>query len=113
MTTQKANDELKQIAGSKGVTVPDDLSAKNKATKTRLEKLAGAEFDRAYMSDMVKDHIEDVSEFSRESKIAKDVDVKNFASQTLPTLQDHLKNARGLASQMGARASNMGAETGK
>jgi putative membrane protein len=93
----KANDQLKQLAESKGVTLPTDLSAKDKATKARLDKLSGEKFDRAYMNDMVQDHTKDVSEFKKESTTAKDSDVKNFASQTLPTLQDHLKEARSIA----------------
>jgi putative membrane protein len=101
----KANDQLKQIASSKGITVPDDMNAKDKATKARLEMLSGAQFDRAYMNDMVKDHVEDISEFNKEAKMGKDPDVKGFASQTLPTLQDHLKNARSVASETGAQAS--------
>lgn len=93
----KANDELKQLASSKGVEVPTSLSAKDKATKERLSKLSGEQFDKAYMNDMVKDHTQDVSEFKKESTSAKDPEVKNFASQTLPTLEDHLKQARSIA----------------
>lgn len=93
----KANDQLKQVASEKGVTVPEKLSAQDAATKARLEKLSGKAFDRAYMRDMVADHTKDVSEFRVESKTAKDPDVKNFASQTLPTLEDHLKQAKSIA----------------
>lgn len=101
----KANDQLKQVASQKGVTVPDKLSPKDAATKARLEKLSGKAFDRAYMRDMVMDHTKDVSEFRMESKNAKDPDVKNFASQTLPTLQDHLKEAKSIAPKTGAKTS--------
>ena len=101
----KANDQLKQVASQKGVTVPDKLSPKDAATKARLEKLSGKAFDRAYMRDMVMDHTKDVSEFRMESKNAKDPDVKNFASQTLPTLQDHLKEAKSIAPNTGAKTS--------
>lgn len=90
----KANDQLKQVAEQKGVTLPTDLSAKDKAEKGRLSKLKGEQFDRAYMQHMVMDHKKDVAEFKKESTSAKDSDVKNFASQTLPTLQDHLKQAQ-------------------
>ena len=93
----KANDQLKQLASSKGVELPTNLSAKDKATKERLSKLSGEQFDKAYMNDMVKDHTQDVSEFKKESNSAKDPEVKNFASQTLPTLEDHLKQARSIA----------------
>lgn len=93
----KANDQLKQVASEKGVTMPDQLSAKDAATKAKLEKLSGDSFDRAYMKDMVTDHTKDVSEFRMESKDAKDPDVKSFASQTLPTLEEHLKQAKSIA----------------
>ena len=50
------------------------------------------------MKDMVKDHKKDVSDFRRESKSAQDPDVKKFAADTLPTLEDHLKQAESIAS---------------
>jgi putative membrane protein len=93
----KANEELKQVAGSKGIDLPMSLNAKDQATKDRLSKLSGDAFDRAYLQDMVKDHIKDVAEFQHESKSGKDSDIKNFASQTLPTLQEHLNQAKSIA----------------
>jgi len=93
----KANDKLKQLAQSKNVELPNEPSAKHKATKRRLEKLSGEQFDHAYVAEMLKDHKKDVSEFERESKNAKDPDVKEFASQTLPTLQEHLKEVQKMA----------------
>jgi putative membrane protein len=101
----KANDQLKQLAQQKGVDLPTQPDAKDKATKSRLEKLSGEQFDKAYMQDMVKDHTKDVSEFKKESTSAKDPDVKNFASQTLPTLQDHLKEAKSIAPKENKQAS--------
>jgi len=86
------------------VDLPQEPSAKHKATKDRLSKLSGEEFDRAYMVDMLKDHKKDVADFQRESKSAKDPDVKNFASQTLPTLQEHLKQAQSVTPQQTTRS---------
>lgn len=93
----KANDQLKQLAAQKHVDLPQGPSVKDKAIKTKLERLAGPEFDHAYMEDMVKDHKKDVAEFEKESKAASDPDIKSFASETLPTLQGHLKQAQSLA----------------
>jgi putative membrane protein len=93
----KANDQLKQVAEKEGVTLPEKLNAKDAATKARLEKLSGEAFDRAYMQHMVKDHTQDVAEFRTEARSGKDADVKNFASQTVPTLEDHLKQAKSIA----------------
>lgn len=93
----KANEELKQVASSKGVDLPDKLTGKDKLLKERLSKLSGPQFDRAYMENMVKDHKKDVADFNRESASAKDSEVKQFASKTLPTLKDHLKAAEAIA----------------
>jgi putative membrane protein len=90
----KANDQLKQLAQQKRVVVPTELSAKDKAAKDHLAKLKGAQFDRAYMQHMVQDHKTDVAEFQKQANSGKDSDVKSWASQTLPTLQDHLKQAQ-------------------
>lgn len=98
----KANDKLKQIAADKGVTLPTDLGTMDKHNLAKLQKTTGADFDRLYMSDMVKDHKKDVSDFEHASKGAKDNDVKAFASDTLPTLQDHLKMAQATATKIGA-----------
>lgn len=89
----KANDQLKQIASEKGIQLPATPSAKNEKLKQHLSKLSGTDFDQAYMSAMVKDHREDVAAFQRESQVGNDPDIKQFAAETLPTLQDHLKQA--------------------
>jgi putative membrane protein len=49
------------------------------------------------MSHMVADHKKDVAEFQKESSAARDPEIKSFASQTLPTLQEHLKQAQSIA----------------
>ena len=103
----KANDKLKELASSKGISLPQSPSAKDEATKARLEKLSGEQFDKAYMKDMVKDHKEDVAAFQKESNSGKDSAVKSFASETLPTLQDHLKSAETIEPKV-MQASNAG-----
>jgi putative membrane protein len=89
----KANDQLKQVASSKGIALPSDLDSEHKSKMSKLEKLSGAQFDRAYMDDMVSDHKKDVAEFQKQAKSGNDADIKGFASKTLPTLQEHLTMA--------------------
>jgi putative membrane protein len=101
----KAGQQLEELAAKKGVTLPDKPDAKERQEKARLEKLSGEQFDRAYMRHMVQDHTKDVAEFQRESKMAKDPDVKAFATETLPTLQQHLSLAKSTAPSGQTRAS--------
>jgi putative membrane protein len=96
----KANDQLKEVASSKNITLPESLDASDAATKDKLSSLSGDAFDKAYMSDMVKDHTKDVAEFRHESATASDPAVKNFAAETLPTLESHLKEARSIEPQV-------------
>jgi putative membrane protein len=96
----KANDELKSLASKKGITLPSDVSAKDKAEYDRLSKLSGADFDKAYMRLMVSDHHTDVNEFKRESEHGTDSDVKAWAAKTLPTLEHHLQMAESTNGQV-------------
>jgi putative membrane protein len=89
----KANDELKQIAAGKGLQLPSAPDAHNQQEMARMQKLSGAEFDRAYMEHMVKDHKKDIAEFQKQASSGKDPEIKAFAAKTLPTLQEHLKMA--------------------
>lgn len=90
----KANDKLQQVASGKGVNLPTDMDAASKREYEKLQKLSGARFDQEYMNAMVSDHKKDVKEFQKEEKAAKDSDVKTFAANTLPTLEEHLKLAQ-------------------
>ena len=97
----KAGDKLKEVASRESITLPTDISAKDQATYDRLSKLNGAWFDRAYARDMVKDHETDVAAFQKEANAGKDDSLKSFASETLPTLQDHLKQAKEMMKSVG------------
>jgi len=87
----KANEELKQIAGAKGVALPTALDAKHQKAMEKMQQLSGASFDRAYLAEMQKDHDADIALFQKQSRSGKDADVKAFAAKTLPTLRDHKK----------------------
>ena len=89
----KANDELKTLAQNKNIMLPTAIDAKQKAKIDKLSKMSGEAFDRAYMKDMLADHRKDVAAFRTESKSGKDADVKAWAAKTLPTLEEHLKQA--------------------
>jgi putative membrane protein len=90
----KADDKLKQLASTKAVTLPTTLDKSTQKEYDKLSKLSGADFDREYMKHMVSDHKKDISDFKSEANKAKDADLKQFASSTLPTLEEHLKLAQ-------------------
>ncbi|HEY1464469.1 MAG TPA: DUF4142 domain-containing protein [Terriglobales bacterium] len=99
----QANEKLKALASTKGIQLPAKPGAKDKATKARLSKMSGTSFDRAYMKDMLADHQKDIAAFQKESRSGSDPEIKQFASETLPTLQDHLKQAQGIGTGGGTQ----------
>ena len=89
-----ANDKLKPIADAKNIVLPSAPDKSHRKEIDGLAKKSGADFDKAYMDHMLKDHKKDVKEFQKTAKSAKDPDVKNFAQTTLPTLEEHLRQAQ-------------------
>lgn len=94
----KANAELKQIAHQQDFTLPTNVDSAHRAVEQRMTALKGGQFDAAYIKDMVQDHQEDIADFQREAQSGQDPALKQFAQQTLPILQQHLKMAQQLAS---------------
>ncbi|MGI8961268.1 MAG: DUF4142 domain-containing protein [Bryobacteraceae bacterium] len=92
----KANDQLKEIASRENMSIPDSLDSKHRSRIEKLSKLSGPAFDKAYVKDQVKDHEKDVSDFKSEAQNGSDPNIKQFASSTLPTLEQHLSMAKDL-----------------
>ncbi len=94
----KANDELKQLAATKGVTLPTDTDQEHKDAAQKV--MSSKDLDKAYIDEMVKDHDQDVKEFEDESKSAKDADLRAWIDKTLPVLKEHQKMAHDIKSKM-------------
>ncbi|MEH1944429.1 MAG: DUF4142 domain-containing protein [Nostoc sp.] len=92
----QVNNQLKSLAVQKGVTLPTSIGNKNQQAKQSLSKLSGAKFDRQYLNQMLQAHEKDVSAFQTEAQQGQDADVKAFAAQSLPTLEEHLQQVRAI-----------------
>jgi putative membrane protein len=101
----KANEELMQLASSKGMTLPTASDPKHQAEMRKLSALSGERFDREYVKMMVKDHKKDVGEFQKEAARGADPELKAFAARTLPTLQEHLQMIQRINDKMALRKS--------
>jgi len=86
----KANDEMKALATAKGITLPVAINTDEQKIKDDLSAKTGADFDKAYVSNMIDDHKKDIKEFEDASQNCKDANLKAFAVKTLPTLKMHL-----------------------
>jgi len=69
----------------------------------KLEDQSGAEFDRAYVTEICKDHEQAIAKFEQASRSATDPELKQFASDTLSKLREHNRMAEQLAQTVGAK----------
>ena len=91
--------KVQAVAQQKGVTLPTDVDSKHKAMSAKLEKMSGADFDKAYMQGAgVKDHSDVHSKLMADAKKIKDPDVKAVADAHMPVVEQHLKSAQQMAS---------------
>lgn len=99
----RANEKLKELAASLHYPLPTGLKASDRREAHQFAALSGADFDHAYVKEMVKDHQGDVKEFEKEATHGNGP-VRSFASDTLPTLREHLRMAQEMAAKMGGAA---------
>jgi len=100
---QQANEKLKTLASQKNINLPNEADRAHKREHDKLAKKTGADFDKDYIDAMIKDHKKVIKTFDDEAKNGKDADLKAFAEQTSPELQEHLAKAQQLEKEIKAK----------
>ena len=103
--TQMLND-LKALAQQKGVALPQSASIKDMAQMKLMERSSGAEFDKKYMDEMVKDHQKDLKEVQDLAAKTKDSEFKAALQRASGKISEHLQMAQRIASSSAAGATN-------
>jgi len=85
--------KLKTLAANENISLPATLGNDAQKEVNDLSKKSGKDFDKAYMNMMLDDHKTDIKDFQKAAAACKDPGLKNFALQSLPTLQVHLDSA--------------------
>lgn len=86
--------KLGQLAAKMGVTFPNALDAEHNKMIAPLEKANGAAFDKLYVHTMIEGHTKAIAVYKNEAADAQNSDLKEYAAETLPTLQKHLDGAK-------------------
>jgi len=96
-----AGTELKRIADRHHVTAGDSRVDEGKDDFERLSKLAGREFDRAYL-DLVIDGHEDALDAleDKAGDSGEHADVREWAAKVLPDVKQHLDRAKSLRARL-------------
>lgn len=97
-----ADEKLRAAAEEAGVAtpVPETLDPRHEEMIQQLNAATGAEFDTLYAEIQVQAHEEAVDLFSSYAEQGDEEPLREFASSTLPHLEEHLEQARELQQQV-------------
>ena len=93
---RKANDELAAIVKTKGITLPESLSADEQKKLAKMAEIKDKNFNEEFLEHQIDCHKKAISLFEDEAEDGKDADLKAFAVKTLPQLKEHLATAKRL-----------------
>jgi putative membrane protein len=86
----KAHDELKQLAQSKGVSLPAEADPQQQSLEKKLAALSPDKFDRQYMQHESTHALKDTHRLlERISSKAEDADLKSYAGKIISTVESH------------------------
>jgi putative membrane protein len=92
--------EARAMAKTKGLQVPSAPAKKHQQAMKKLESASGAEFDKVFMQQMVKDHEDALKLVQSTAKNAKDPQLKADAEKTAPVIEKHLEEAKRIAASL-------------
>ena len=99
----RMGNDLATVAQTKAVSMPTGLGAEKTAKIDKLGGLTGREFDEAYVVEIISDHEEAIALFEAEANGGQDADIKQYAQEALPTLQQHLSMIRKISDTTAAK----------
>jgi len=89
----KSLNDLTALAKSKMMTIPSSPTDDALNAHKKLNESTGNDFDKAYADLMVNHHKDAIAAFEKASTDCNDIDIRNFASSTLPNLRTHLDHS--------------------
>ncbi|HET8574285.1 MAG TPA: DUF4142 domain-containing protein [Edaphocola sp.] len=97
---QEANAELTRMVQQRNYQPVNDADKDADKAFDKLSRYSADDFDEAYMKAMVKDHEKVVALFEKEAENGNDPEIRQWAKEKLPVLQQHLSDAKNVLSAL-------------
>lgn len=95
-----ANQRLMSLARSMNVETPAELDFKHRRMMKKLERADAAEVDREYIKSQVKAHEQMIELMEKQMESGENQQLKQYASEMLPVLREHLQMAQRIEQQL-------------
>lgn len=100
------DDELKPILQQSGINAPNALDKEHQNLLQQLTSTTGARFEERFRTQQIDGHEKAVKLFESYAKTGQNPELKRWAQNAIPTLENHLRDAKALprATQRSTRA---------
>jgi putative membrane protein len=95
----ECNNKIAEVARQKSIPLSSTPSAVHTVALTRLSKMSGSDFDKAYLMAQMCAHVEAIRLFEHESCKGECSEIKELATQAIPKLQGHAKEVFEIAGE--------------
>ena len=102
----QANQQLRPLAQKNGVTLEQSMERKDEKALTKFQSLSDQKFDKALAEEFLTDH-QRLTHMQSAASQAQSSDLKQFAQQMLPKLQEHFTHAQTVAKAAGVSDSTI------
>lgn len=92
--------DLVELAKSKSISVPTAITKDGQDEYDDLKKVTAKDFDKEYLTDVLKDHKEAIDDFRKEAEKTTDVEVKAYLERKVTSLSGHHQSAENLATKL-------------
>jgi putative membrane protein len=103
---------LEFLAQKAGLSVPTQPDDAEQAKIDELSKLSGSKFDQTYVTEQVADHQQALALLKEEVSKGEDPGLVSFAKHSIPIVEEHLKEAQILSSDLIPGVHSMGTQAG-
>jgi len=91
---REANEDLRDLAKEYNVALPMDTDQEHQQKIDRLASLSGPSFDREFVQAQLEGHQKAIELFQNQANLGGSERVKDFASENLSELREHLEQAQ-------------------
>ena len=74
--------------------IPKELDAEHKRVRDELNKLSGADFDKAYLTAQMQDHQKTANLLLWHLSYGQNAELIRYSADTLPVVLDHIEHAK-------------------
>lgn len=86
----KMNEDVKNMAATKAVTLPTELTDDQNKDLEKLAEKSGMDYDKAYTEQMKDKHEKAVDFYEKTAKKSDDMDIQSWASNNVAEVRSHL-----------------------